>query len=256
MTVGLLGKKVGMTQVYDWQGRMLPVTVIEAGPCVVLQLRTPDRDGYSAIQVGFDDKPRRKALRSERGHVAVIQSKRQRQRTAAGVEPARRADSEPKRFVREFRMDGESSDVEVGQSLTVTMFAATEPLKDDKGKPVQDEAGNPVLRPLFVDVIGTTKGCGTAGVMKRHNFGGQPASHGAKKVHRLPGGIGAHATNRGFQGGIKKGKRMSGRYGHDRRTVRNLEVVRVDEASNMLLVKGAIPGPNGSYVMIRPTNKK
>jgi len=256
MTVGLLGKKVGMTQVYDWQGRLLPVTVIEAGPCVVLQLRTADRDGYAAVQVGFDDKPRRKALRSERGHVAVIQSKRQRQRTAAGVEPAPRADSEPKRFVREFRTDGEEPGVEIGQSLTVAMFTPTEPLKDEKGKPVQDEAGNPVLRPLFVDVVGTSKGCGTAGVMKRHNFGGQPASHGAKKVHRQAGGIGAHATNRGFQGGIKKGKRMSGRYGHDRRTVRNLEVVRVDEASNMLLVKGAIPGPNGSYVVIRPTNKK
>lgn len=256
MPVGLLGRKVGMTQVYDWQGRLQPVTVIEAGPCVVLQLRTADRDGYESVQIGFGDKPRRQARRSERGHVAVIQSKRQRQRTAAGVEPAQRADSEPKRFVREFRTDGESPGIEVGQTLTVAMFTPTEPLKDEKGKDVKDEAGNTILKPLHVDIVGTTKGRGTAGVMKRHNFSGQPASHGAKKVHRAVGGIGAHATNRGFQGGIKKGKRMSGRYGHDRRTVRNLQVVRVDEASNMLLVKGAVPGPNGSYIVIRPTNKK
>ena len=165
MSVGLLGRKIGMTQVYGADGSATPVTVIQAGPCVVLQLRTLERDGYEAVQIGFGDKPRRLASQSERGHVAAIRSKRSRARAAAGVEATPKADCEPKRFVREFRTDGEECVCEVGQELTVELFAD-------------------VPR---VDVIGTSKGRGTAGVMKRHNFSGQRASHGVKRVHRHGG---------------------------------------------------------------------
>lgn len=234
MPVGLLGRKIGMTQIYDDEGVLIPATVIEAGPCVVTQLRTQEHDGYEAVQVGYLDKPRRKASRSERGHVAQLGGKRQRQRAQAGREPQPKPNCEPKRFLREFRTDGEDHGLQLGQSLTVALFAEVP----------------------YVDVTGTSKGRGTAGVMKRHNFAGQPASHGAKKVHRHVGGIGAHATNRGWCGGIKKGKRMAGRYGNARATVRHLKVVRVDEANNMLIVRGAVPGPPGGLVQIRQTNKR
>ncbi len=236
MPVGLLGKKIGSTQVYGEDGELIPVTVIEAGPCVVLQLRTKDRDGYEAVQLGFDDKPvRRKGdevqspSRAERGHVRNIKSKRQEQLQAAGVEPTAKAGCEAKRFIREFRTDGEEHGLEVGQKLSVGDMA---------------EIG-------FVDVVGTSKGRGTAGVMKRHNFSGQRASHGVKRVHRHPGSIGMSAD----PSRVLKGTRMAGRYGNSRTTVRNLKVVRIDEENNMLLVKGAVPGPNGGYVMIRKTNK-
>jgi large subunit ribosomal protein L3 len=222
-----------MTQVYDDRGVIQPVTVIEAGPCVVLQRRTLERDGYEAIQLGFLDKPRRLATRAERGHVAQIGSKRAKRRSAGGAELPPKPDCEPQRYIREFRTDGEQVDLQVGQRLTVTHFAE-------------------IPR---VDVIGLTKGRGTAGVMKRYNFGGLCASHGVQRHHRAPGGIGGHATNRGFCGRIKKGKRMAGRYGNERVTIRNLAIVRVDEETNCLLVRGAIPGPKGGYVMIRKTNK-
>lgn len=227
MSVGLLGRKIGMTQVYDADGVLQPVTVIKAGPCVVLQLRTIDKDGYEAVQVGFEDKPRRLARRSERGHVVNIGGKRQKRRAAAGVEPATKADCEPKRFVREFRTDGEEQSLEVGQELTVSVFA---------------EAPT-------VDVVATSKGRGTAGVMKRHNFGGQRASHGVKRVHRHPGSIGQSAD----PARVLKGTRMAGQYGNSRVTVRRLRVVRVDEENGLLLVRGAIPGPNGGVVQIRPS---
>ena len=256
MPVGLLGRKIGMTQVYDADGNIVPVSVIKAGPCVVLQRRTVERDGYEAVQVGFEDKPRRLARRSERGHVAAIASKRQKQRSAAGVEAPAKAGCEPKRIVREFRIEGEQVSADIGQSLTVALFKSDKVKKDAKNREVKDAEGNPVMVPVYVDVVGTSKGRGTSGVMKRHNFAGQPAAHGAKKVHRHPGGIGAHSTNRGHCGGIKKGKRMAGQYGNGRVTVRDLQVVRVDEDNGLLLVKGAIPGPNGGYVMVRPTNKR
>ncbi len=237
MPVGLLGRKIGSTQVYGEDGELIPVTVIEAGPCVVLQLRTKDRDGYEAVQIGFDDIPvRRKGdevyspSRSARGHVRNIKSKRQEQLQAAGVEPTAKAGCEAKRFIREFRTDGEEHGLEVGQVLKASHFAD-------------------VAR---VDVIGTSKGRGTAGVMKRHNFRGQRASHGVKRVHRHPGSIGMSAD----PSRVFKGTRMAGRYGNSRVTVRNLQVVRVDEENNMLLVKGAVPGPNGGFVMIRHTNKR
>ncbi len=229
MGVGLLGRKIGMTQVYDGDGNITPVTVIQAGPCVVLQIRTLDRDGYEAVQIGFDDKPRRLARQSERGHVANLKSKRSRARAAAGHEAVPKADCEPKRFVREFRTDGEECDCEVGQELTVDLFA---------------EVSN-------VDVIATCKGRGTAGVMKRHNFAGQRASHGVKRVHRHPGSIGQSAD----PARVLKGTKMAGRYGNSRVTVRNLALARVDSENGLLIVKGAVPGPKGGYVVIRKTNK-
>jgi large subunit ribosomal protein L3 len=211
---------------------MVPVTVLELGPCTVLQVRDLERDGYHAIQLGFLDKPREKAIRAERGHVARIESKRNRSRQAGGVTLLPKADCEPKRFIREFRL-GEPASQKVGENLNVTLFA------DVKA----------------VDVTGVTKGRGTQGVMKRHGFGGLPASHGVKKHHRAPGSIGAHATDRGESGKLKKGKRMAGHMGNVRRTARNLKVVRIDADNHLLLVCGAVPGPNSGYIMVRPTNK-
>lgn len=227
MVVGLLGRKVGMTQIFDETGQVVPATVIEAGPCHVLQLRTQQKDGYEAVQLGFRDKPRRLASRAARGHVAKLDSKRQKRRAAAGVEPAPKPDCEPQRFVRELR--GSAEGVQVGQELKVDIFTEIK----------------------AVDVIGTTKGRGTAGVMKRHNFHGQRASHGVKKVHRHPGSIGCNTDPHH----VFKGRRMAGHYGSARRTARNLKVVRVDAENNLLLVLGAVPGPNGGYVVIRQTNK-
>ncbi len=244
MAIGLLGRKVGMTQIYDDTGKALPVTVIQAGPCHVLQLRTVQRDGYEAMQLGYLDKPRRLASRSERGHVTPkLDSKRskkraemaQQQAAAAkkrGAEPPEasavpKAGCEPKRFVREFR--GSTDGCKVGQELSVDIF------NDVK----------------CVDVVGTSRGRGTAGVMKRHNFHGQRASHGVKKVHRHAGGTGCAS----YPSRLFKGKRMAGRYGNARCTMRNLKVVKVDADNNLLLVLGAVPGPNGGYVTIRETNK-
>lgn len=233
MAVGLLGRKVGMTQVYDTDGNIVPVTVIEAGPCTVLQLKTMDRDGYEAVQLGFADKPRRLAIRAERGHVAQISSKRAKQRAASGAAALPKPDCEPQRFIREFRTEEGDAAREVGQKLTVQVFSEI----------------------THVDVIGNIKGRGTAGVMKAFNFHGLPASHGVKRHHRASGSIGAHSTDRGHSGKIKKGKKMTGRWGDERVTIRNLKVVRVDEENNVLLVRGAVPGPNGVYLIIRKTNK-
>lgn len=242
MAVGLLGRKVGMTQVYGEDGQLLPVTVIEAGPCTVLQLKTQERDGYEAVQVGFDDKlsekdkarsedqrNRSRASRAERGRVVSLGSKREKSKQEAGVELLPRAGGEPKKVIREFRTDGEDHGCEVGQELTVDVFADVS----------------------HVDVVGTSKGRGTAGVMKRHNFSGQRATHGVKRVHRHGGSIGMSAD----PARVLKGTRMPGQYGNARRTVRHLKVVQVDAENNMLLVHGAVPGPNGSYLTIRKTNK-
>ncbi|MGE3780904.1 MAG: 50S ribosomal protein L3 [Pirellulaceae bacterium] len=229
MTKGILGRKVGMTQVYDETGNVIPVTVIEAGPCHVLQIRTPQQDGYAAVQLGFVDKPRRLARRSERGHVTKLGSKRAKTRSAAGVELPAKADCEPKRYVREFR--GPTEGYQIGQVLTVDHLASVK----------------------SVDIVGMTKGRGYSGVMKRHNYKGQRATHGVKKVHRHAGGTGALAAWRGG-GRPKKGKRMAGRYGNERVTIRNLRLVRVDAANNLLLIHGAVPGPNGGLLIVRETN--
>jgi large subunit ribosomal protein L3 len=227
MDIGLLGRKVGMTQIYDSGGKVIPVTVIQAGPCHVLQLKTTDRDGYEAVQVGYADKPRRLASRSVRGHVAKLDSKRQRARSAAGIPLVAKADCEPKRFVREFRIP--TKGYKVGQKLRVEVFREV----------------------AAVDVVGTSKGRGTAGTMKRHKFHGQRASHGVKKVHRHVGSTGCSAT----PSRVLKGKKMAGHYGAARCTVRNLKLVQIDVANDLLIVRGAVPGPNGGYVIVRPTNR-
>ncbi len=237
MVKGLLGRKVGMTQVYDDSGKAIPVTVIEAGPCHVLQLRSQDRDGYEAVQLGFQDKKRpqgdyrsrrSQARRSERGHVtSKLNSNRAQRRSTAGVQLPPKPECEPKQFVRELR--GSAAGLEVGQQVTVGQLA------DVKA----------------VDVTGVSKGRGYAGVMKRHNYSGQRASHGVKKVHRHAGSTGQSA----WPSRVVKGRRMSGQYGNARVTARNLKVYRVDEANNLLLVNGAVPGPNGGWLVIRETNK-
>ena len=235
MAIGLLGRKVGMTQIYDSTGRVIPVTVIQAGPCHVLQVKTKERDGYEAVQLGYLDKPRRLASRSQRGHVAKLDSKRQRAHTSAGVASPPKADCEPKRLIREFRTEvqdeaqGEAQDYEVGQEISVDLFADV----------------------ACVDVVGTSKGRGTAGAMKRHNFSGQRATHGVKKCHRHLGGTGCSAT----PSRVLKGKKMPGHYGAARSTVRNLRLIQIDVQNDLLLVRGAVPGPNGGYVMIRQTNR-
>src|SRR4051794_24008577 len=234
MPLGLLGFKVGMTQVYDDQGQIAPVTVLQVGPCPVLQVRDQERDGYTAVQLGFQDKPRRTASRAERGHVSEeLEAKRRKARRAAGIALPPKANTEPQRYIREFRTDG-AAGIDVGKVLTV----------DDVFKDVK-----------AVDVIGTTKGRGYTGAIKRHNFGGLRHSHGVKKGSRQRGSIASNASNRG-SGRPKKGIRMAGQYGNERVTVRNLDVVRLDGGNHLLLVRGAVPGFNGSLVMIRPTNKK
>jgi len=223
-----------MTQVYDDKGKLAPVTVLQAGPCPVLFVREQQRDGYDAVQLGFLDKPRRKATRPERGHVsAELESNRRRVRAAAGVALLPKPDCEPQRYIREFRLETPAQ-TQVGQVLTAA------------------EVFNGVTA---VDVICTSKGRGTAGVMKRHGFKGLPASHGVKRHHRAPGSVGSVASNRG-SGRPKRGKRMAGRYGASRVTVRNLRIIRIDSENHIVLVCGAVPGPNGVLVMIRPTNKR
>jgi len=193
----------------------------------VMMVRSPDRDGYAAIQIGFLDKPRRLASKSVRGQVAKLDSRRGKRRADAGVVQPPKADCEPKRFVRELR--GVYDGAEVGQLLTVELFEGVE----------------------FVDVTGTTKGRGTAGVMKRHGFKGQRASHGVKKVHRHQGGTSMNTS----PARVFKGKRMAGRFGNERSTMRNVKLVRIDKEHNLLVIRGAVPGPIGTYVTVMQTNK-
>jgi large subunit ribosomal protein L3 len=225
--VGILGRKVGMTQVYDESGLVVPVTVVEAGPCDVLDIRTSERDGYEAVQLGYLDKPRRLASRSQRGQMAKLDSKRSKARAAAGVEPSVKPNCEPKRFVREIRSG--TGDLEVGGQVKVDAFEGVE----------------------RVDVVATSKGRGFSGAMKRHNFSGQRASHGVKKCHRHMGGTGCSAS----PSRLFKGIRMPGQYGNTRCTVRNQKVVSIDGERNLLLIRGAVPGPNGGYVIVQQTNK-
>jgi large subunit ribosomal protein L3 len=210
MLAALLGKKIGTTQVYDAQGVIHNVTVIQAGPCCVLQVKTPQTDGYSAVQMGYEDVKPSRALKPEIGH-------------------AIKANTKPKKFIREIRLTKPAEDVKIGQTLTVEIFAAVP----------------------FVDVVGTTKGKGFAGVMKRYLFAGMPASHGTERKHRSPGSISAHATNRGWGGDIKRGKRMGGRMGNAQCTSRNHRLIGVDKENNLLLVKGPVPGANGGFVFVR-----
>ncbi len=207
----LLGKKIGMTQVYDDQGRATTVTVILAGPCTVMQVKTPQVDGYSAMQLGYDDVKQSRRKKPAIGHSA-------------------KAGTTPKRFIREWRLSkGEGAEISSGDDLSVAIF------QDVK----------------YVDVAGTSKGKGYAGVMKRHGFGGFPASHGCERKHRAPGSISSYASDAGHGGNLKKGKRMAGRMGGVRVSTKNHRLVSIDAEKNLLVVKGAVPGPAGGYVEIR-----
>ncbi|QEG33729.1 50S ribosomal protein L3 [Bythopirellula goksoeyrii] len=225
--VGILGRKIGMTQIFDESGQSVPVTILQAGPCDVLQVRSTDRDGYEAVQLGYLDKPRRLASRAQRGQVAKLDSKRSKKRAAAGVELLAKANCEPKRYIREIR--GPAGDLDVGGQVSVDAFQGI----------------------ATVDVVGTSKGRGFSGAMKRHNFAGQRATHGVKKCHRHMGGTGCSAT----PSRLMKGVKMPGQYGAARCTVRNQKIVRIDAENNLLLVKGAVPGPNGGYVVVKKSNK-
>jgi large subunit ribosomal protein L3 len=211
----LLGKKVGMTQVYDEAGNLLPVTVIQAGPCTITQIKTIDRDGYSAVQCGFEDVKNSRRKKSEIGHT-------------------NKANTTPKKFVKEMRLpDNAEQEYEIGDTITVKVFA------EEK----------------FVDVIGTSKGKGFAGVMKRHGFRGFPASHGTERKHRAPGSISSFSSNAGHGAGPKKGKRMAGHMGNTRITAKNHELVGIDEDNNLLVIKGNVPGPAGGYCIVRSIKK-
>src|SRR3954465_12087514 len=207
MSIGLLGQKIGMTSVYDANGRMRPVTVIAAGDNVIVRRITAENDGYSALKVGFDVQKESRGNKAEPGEF-----------TKAGVEP--------KKFVREFRLEADAPEGEI--NLNVTQF----------------QPGD------FVDVIGRSKGKGFQGVMKKHNFAGQGAAHGSK-THRRNGAIG----NRSTPGRIWKNMGMPGHMGDERVTVQNLQVMQVREAEKVILISGAVPGPNGSYVVVRPAIK-
>jgi large subunit ribosomal protein L3 len=212
MAIALFGRKVGMTRVYTPEGVSVPVTVIHVEPNVVTQLKTTEKDGYTAVQIGHGSMKARNSTMPMIGHDA-------------------KADTGPLRKHGEFRVKAEElAKFTAGQTLTV-------------------EALNGLM---YVDVIGTSKGKGFQGTMKRHNFKGQYASHGTERKHRSPGSIGSHCSNRGFGGGLKKGKRMSGHMGDERVTCRSLDVVRIDAANNLLLVKGGVPGANNGIVMVRP----
>jgi len=208
MSIGLLGQKIGMTSVYDANGRLRPVTVIAAGDNVLLRRVTAENDGYSAVKVGFDPQQESRLSQQLLGEF-----------NKAGVEP--------KRFVREFRLEADAPEGEI--NLNVTQF----------------QAGD------YVDVIGRSKGKGFQGVMKKHNFHGQGAAHGSK-THRRNGAIG----NRSTPGRIWKNMGMPGHLGDERVTVQNLQVMQVREAEKIILVSGAVPGSNGSYVVVRPAIKK
>ncbi len=209
MSIGLLGKKLGMTRIYDEKGRSTPVTVIAAGNNRILQTKTKAKDGYEAVQVGFDDQKPQRLSKALLGHF-------------------KKSASVPKRFVREFRLqDGETAPE--GHDVPVTIF----------------EVGQ------YVDVIGQSKGKGFQGVVKRHGFQGQPMTHGSM-MHRRNGAIG----NRSTPGRVWKNMGMPGHMGHERVTVQNLRVIQVRAEDQVILVSGAVPGANGSYVMVRPAIKK
>lgn len=206
---GILGRKLGMTQVWDDENRVVPVTVIQAGPCRVVQLKTPERDGYSAVQLAFGDVKESRLTQAELGHLAA-------------------AEAPPSRHLAELKVD-DLEGFEIGQTIAADVFESGE----------------------LVDISGISKGKGFTGVMARHNFKGQPASHGAHKVHRKPGAVGACAT----PARIFKGQKMPGRHGNAKTTTLNLEVVEGDAERNLLLIKGSVPGPKGSVVFVRNAAK-
>lgn len=210
MTPAVLGKKIGMTRIYDEKGAIVPVTVVQVEPNVITQVKAADGgDGYNAVQLGFDACKPKFSTFPLIGHCAK-----------AGVAPMR--------HFREIRLAA-PTDKKPGDTVTVAIFEGVK----------------------YVDVIGTSKGKGTAGVMKRHHFGGQPGSHGTERKHRSPGSICSRGSNRGYTGKPKKGVRMAGHMGSDRVTTRNHPLVKIDAERNLLLIKGALPGPNGSLLFVR-----
>lgn len=209
MSTGLLGKKKDMTSVYDDKGRIISVTIIEVGGNRVLQLKTAEKEGYHAVQVGFDDQKTQRTNKAQLGHVS-------------------KSGSGPKKFIREFRLKEDETAPEIGD-LPITNF----------------EIGQ------FVDVIGHSKGKGFQGVVKRHGFAGQPASHGSM-MHRRNGAIG----NRSTPGRVWKNMGMPGHMGDERITVQNLQIVQVREQDNVILVSGSVPGPKNGYLIVRPSKKK
>ena len=208
-TKGILGEKLGMTQVFDENNRIVPVTVVKAGPCVITQIRTQEKDGYTAVQLAYGQIDPRKVTKPVAGHFKA-------------------ADVTPRRHLVEVRTESIEG-YSVGQEIAVDVFAAG----------------------ASVDVTGTTKGKGTAGVMKRHGFRGLGAGHGTQRKHRSPGSIGACAT----PGRVFKGLRMAGRMGHETQTTQSLTVHQVDAERGLLLIKGAIPGPKGGLVLVRTAAK-
>lgn len=216
MPVGLIGRKLGITRSFTPEGKNIPVTVVECGPCVVTQVKTTESDGYAAVQVAYGERPARRSTRAMISHDA-------------------KAGAAPKRTHREFRCadDAEANGFSLGQVLTVEALAGLK----------------------FVDVVGTSKGKGFAGVMKRHNFTGLSASHGVERKHRSAGSIGSHATDRGHGAKIKKGKRMAGQLGNARVTLRSIDVVGLMPDRNLVLLKGPIPGPIGATVVVRAATR-
>jgi large subunit ribosomal protein L3 len=206
---GILGEKLGMTQVFDENNRIVPVTVVKAGPCVITQIRTPEKDGYSAVQLAYGQIDPRKVTKPVAGHYRSV-------------------NVTPRRHLVELRTDSVEG-YELGQEVTAEVFTA----------------GG------LVDVSGTTKGKGTAGVMKRHGFHGLGAGHGVQRKHRSPGSIGACAT----PGHVFKGVKMAGRMGHEKFTVQSLTLHKVDAEHGLLLIKGAVPGPTGGLVLVRTAVK-
>ena len=214
MAKAILGRKIGMTRLYDDEGQNVPVTVVQAGPCFVSQIKTADTDGYDALQLAFEDIKARRSSFQLIGHDA-------------------KAGLAPKRFHREVRLaDGEADGVEAGQEIGVDTFEGV----------------------TFVDVIGTSKGKGFQGGMKRHNFKGKEATHGVERKHRSPGSIGGRSSNLGT-GKPKKGIRMAGQMGNQRVTVRSLKLVGIDKEQNLLLIQGPVPGPKQGLLTIREATR-
>ncbi|MEN8097473.1 MAG: 50S ribosomal protein L3 [Chloroflexota bacterium] len=221
---GILGKKIGMTQLYDDKGNVVPVTVIEAGPCYVTQVKSTETDGYNAVQMGFGAIKEARLSRPEAGHIGLLDT--------SDKHPERKqvpGDVPPVRHLREFRYKSEP-ELQLGDKVSVDIF--------DEGD--------------HVDVIGNTKGRGFTGVMKRHGFGGGPITHGQSDRQRSPGSIGATST----PGRVFKGKRMPGRMGNQRVTSQNIRVVRVDSEKNLIAVRGSVPGHKGGIVMIKEARKQ
>jgi large subunit ribosomal protein L3 len=208
---GLIGKKLGMTQIYDGTGKVSPVTVLQVGPCTVIDQLTAEKNGYSAMQLGFGEKKAKNVSKAVKGH----------------CEKSGRNENPPI-VIKEFRLD-KDSDAEIGSELSADIFAENE----------------------FVDVVGTIKGRGFQGVVKRYNFGGGRYSHGGG-WKRKPGSIGQCE----FPGRVDKGKKMPGHMGNVRRTIQNLKIVRVDAKDNLIFIKGAVPGPNGGIIVVRSAKKK